>query len=84
MTNTSRLHRGDPFPALTLALPGGRTLRLPDALAGHSGVILFYRGSRCPYRQRPAERVTAVPPPPRPRGSVRGCNDNSVGKCLKH
>ena len=32
-----------------MALPGGRTLRLPDALAGHYGVVLFYRGSWCPY-----------------------------------
>jgi peroxiredoxin len=28
---------------------GGGTLRLPDDLAGHFGVILFYRGSWCPY-----------------------------------
>jgi peroxiredoxin len=43
------LHPGDPFPALTLNLPGDRTLRLPDAMAGHYGVVLFYRGSWCPY-----------------------------------
>ena len=43
------LHPGDPFPALTVALAEGRALRLPDALAGHYGVVLFYRGSWCPY-----------------------------------
>ena len=49
MTETNLLHPGDLFPALTAALPGGGTLRLPDALAGHFSVILFYRGSWCPY-----------------------------------
>ncbi|MEV0314204.1 peroxiredoxin family protein [Nonomuraea fuscirosea] len=45
----SLLHPGDAFPALTLSLPGGDELRLPDALAGGFGVVLFYRGSWCPY-----------------------------------
>ena len=49
MTDTTLLHPGDQFPALTVARPGGGTLRLPDDLAGHFGVILFYRGSWCPY-----------------------------------
>jgi peroxiredoxin len=49
MTQTTLLHPGDPFPALTVALPEGRARRLPDALAGHYGVVLFYRGSWCPY-----------------------------------
>ena len=49
MTDTTLLHSGDQFPALTVARPGGGTLRLPDDLAGHFGVILFYRGSWCPY-----------------------------------
>lgn len=43
------LNPGDRFPDLTVALPGGETLNLPDALAGHFGVVLFYRGSWCPY-----------------------------------
>ena len=43
------LHLGDPFPALTLNLPGDSTFSLPDAMAGHYGVVLFYRGSWCPY-----------------------------------
>jgi peroxiredoxin len=43
------LNPGDPFPALTVDLPGGDTIRLPDALAGHYGVVLFNRGSWCPY-----------------------------------
>ena len=49
MTQMTLLHPGDPFPALTVALPEGRALRLPDDLAGHYGVVLFYRGSWCPY-----------------------------------
>lgn len=32
-----------------MALSGGDTLQLPDAFAGHFGVVLFYRGSWCPY-----------------------------------
>src|ERR687890_921500 len=43
------LHTGDAFPALTLQLAGGETLDVPAALAGHYGVVLFYRGSWCPY-----------------------------------
>ena len=49
MTQMTVLQPGDPFPSLTVALPGGRTLRLPDALAGRFGVVLYYRGSWCPY-----------------------------------
>jgi peroxiredoxin len=48
MTDTTLLHPRDQFPAITVSRPGG-TLRLPDDLAGHFGVILFYRGSWCPY-----------------------------------
>src|SRR5258708_31930983 len=55
MTQMTVLQPADPFPSLTVALPGGRTLRLPDALAGRFGVVLYYRGSWCPYRSgRPA------------------------------
>jgi len=49
MTQMTVLQSGDPFLSLTVALPGGRTLRLPDALAGRFGVVLYYRGSWCPY-----------------------------------
>jgi peroxiredoxin len=49
MTQMTLLHPGDLFPALTVALPEGPAVRLPDALAGHYGVVLFYRGSWCPY-----------------------------------
>src|ERR1700761_1399426 len=49
MTQMTVLQPGDLFPSLTVALPGGRTLRLPDALAGRFGVVLYYRGSWCPY-----------------------------------
>ena len=43
------LHPGDEFPGLAVAVPGGGQLQLPGALAGHFGVVLFYRGSWCPY-----------------------------------
>jgi peroxiredoxin len=43
------LNPGDQFPTLAVTLPGGDTLALPDALAGGFGVVLFYRGSWCPY-----------------------------------
>lgn len=43
------LHNGDTFPALSLDLVGGRRISLPDDLAGSYGVVLFYRGSWCPY-----------------------------------
>ena len=49
MTETTLLRPGDQFPALTVARPGGGALALPDDLIGHFGVILFYRGSWCPY-----------------------------------
>ena len=49
MTQTTLLHPGDPFPALTVTLPGGNALRLPDDVGGHFSVVLFYRGSWCPY-----------------------------------
>jgi peroxiredoxin len=45
----SLLSPGDPFPTLELTQPGGQTLTLPDAFAGSFGVVLFYRGSWCPY-----------------------------------
>ena len=43
------LHPGDRFPTLTVTLTGGGALALPDDLAGGFGIVLFYRGSWCPY-----------------------------------
>jgi peroxiredoxin len=43
------LSPGDPFPRLTLPKVGGGSLSLPADLAGGFGVVLFYRGSWCPY-----------------------------------
>lgn len=40
---------GETFPDLTLTVPGGQTVLLPGAFAGRFGVVLFYRGSWCPY-----------------------------------
>ena len=45
----SRLEPGDRFPTLTVKPVGGAAFDLPDALAGAYGVVLFYRGSWCPY-----------------------------------
>jgi hypothetical protein len=55
MTNPNPLHPGDPFPALTVALPGRRALRLPGDLAGRFGVLLFYCGPWVPGLQRPRQ-----------------------------
>ncbi len=43
------LHNGDTFPSLAATIVGGGTLSLPGALAGSFGVVLFYRGSWCPF-----------------------------------
>lgn len=43
------LQNGDRFPALSFARAGGGEIHLPDDLAGGFGVILFHRGSWCPY-----------------------------------
>ena len=43
------LYPGDTFPSITVKLPGGETLDLPHSLGGHFSVILFFRGSWCPY-----------------------------------
>jgi peroxiredoxin len=43
------LHPGDTFPELTLTVPDGKTVRVPETFDGRFGVLLFYRGSWCPY-----------------------------------
>jgi peroxiredoxin len=43
------LHPGDTFPELSLTIPGGRTVTVPETFAGQFGVVLFNRGSWCPY-----------------------------------
>ena len=45
----SLLHPGDAFPELTLTVPGGKTVTVPEAFAGKFGVVLFFRGAWCPY-----------------------------------
>jgi len=61
------LHPGEKFPRLTVTPANGEDLELPDALEGHYGVVLFYRGSWCPYCnaqlraiQRAAESLAEV------------------------
>src|SRR5262245_24842921 len=46
---SSPLQNGDLFPDLAIDVVGGGTLALPRDLAGSYSVILFYRGSWCPY-----------------------------------
>src|SRR5947209_10241366 len=43
------LNPGDHFPSITITPVDGEAIDLPDALAGHFAVILFNRGSWCPY-----------------------------------
>ena len=43
------LSPGDAFPSLALPRVGGGSLTLPDVLEGRYGIVLFYRGSWCPY-----------------------------------
>jgi peroxiredoxin len=64
--NMPLLNSGDRFPSLTVPSAGG-ALVLPDAVAGHFGVVLLYRGAWCPYCnaqlssfQRAGERLAAV------------------------
>jgi peroxiredoxin len=45
----SLLNPGDTFPTITVPRAGGGSITLPDDLAGGFGVVLFYRGSWCPY-----------------------------------
>jgi peroxiredoxin len=45
----SLLNPGDTFPELTLTVPGGDTVQIPEAFAGQYGVLLTYRGSWCPH-----------------------------------
>src|SRR5579871_6721349 len=43
------LNPGDHFPHITINQVDGDSIDLPDALAGNFSVILFNRGSWCPY-----------------------------------
>jgi peroxiredoxin len=49
MTARNLLEPGDRFPTVPVAPAGADPLVLPDALAGHFGVVLLFRGSWCPY-----------------------------------
>jgi hypothetical protein len=63
------LHPGGTFPELTLTVPGGQTVTVPEAFAGQFGVLLFYRGSWCPTampRCAPSSGPAARWPTPAP------------------
>jgi peroxiredoxin len=44
-----KLHNGDFFPQIDVTTINHGTLSLPGHLRGQFGVVLFYRGSWCPY-----------------------------------
>ncbi len=44
-----QLSPGDLFPQLTVSTTSGVDLTVPNDFAGDFGVVLFYRGSWCPY-----------------------------------
>ncbi len=53
--------------SLRVVAVGGGTISLPSDLAGSYRVVLFYRGSRCPYRNaqptafhRASDKLTEV------------------------
>ena len=46
---SSRLLNGEPFPDLTIETVGGRVVSIPGDFDGSYTVVLFYRGSWCPY-----------------------------------
>jgi peroxiredoxin len=61
------LNPGDHFPHIPITPVDGEPIDLPDALAGHFAVILFNRGSWCPYCnaqlrafQRDAEKLDGL------------------------
>jgi len=57
------LHPGDPFPELTLTVPGGKKVTVPTMFAGQFCVVLFYRGAWCPYcnaQLRAFQRASAI------------------------
>lgn len=47
--NRSLLGNGEVFPDLAVQIVGGQTLAIPGDLEGTYAVVLFYRGSWCPY-----------------------------------
>ncbi len=49
MSEQTVLRNGERFPDLTVEAVGGGRIALPADLAGSFGVVLFSRGSWCPY-----------------------------------
>lgn len=45
----NKLKNGDLFPNIEIDTIGDGHITLPAHLQGHYGVVLFYRGSWCPY-----------------------------------
>ena len=83
------LHPGDTFPQLSFTVPGGETVKIPDAFAGQFGVLLFYRGSWCPYcnaQLRVFERASATLAEAGVRVAALSVDDEAatVGLIAKH
>lgn len=58
---------GDPFPTFTFDQAGGGSFTVPDVFDGGFRIVLFYRGSWCPYCnaqlrafQRASDRLAEV------------------------
>jgi peroxiredoxin len=49
LVHMPKLKNGDLFPHIEVSTIADGTLSLPADLKGHFGVVLFYRGSWCPY-----------------------------------
>src|SRR5262249_15882624 len=45
----THLNNGDAFPSLTLDTVSDGNVSVTRDVVGHDGVVLFYRGSWCPY-----------------------------------
>ena len=72
------LHPGDTFPSITVKLPGGETLDLPHSLDGHFSVILFFRGSWCPYCNAQLRAFQRRPVPASPKWTSRSSPSQSM------
>jgi peroxiredoxin len=68
-----------------VAVPGGQAVTVPEALAGQFGVLLFYRGSWCPYcnaQLRAFQRAGSVLPEAGAGVAALSVNDEAVTAAL--
>ena len=62
----SLLQPGDTFPELTVTVPGGKTVTVPETFAGQLGVVLFSTGARGALTATPSCAASSAPAPPWP------------------